>query len=110
MSTILKKALLTPSVSGRLEIILGPMFSGKSTELLRRIRRFKHAHLSCLVVKSAKDSRYNKCNVSTHDNQMMDANSILVLNEIKPVSKSYCVRLYFSMECINFSGYLGSVA
>ena len=43
---------------GRLELILGPMFSGKSTELQRRVRVHQVARRSCLVVKHAADDRY----------------------------------------------------
>lgn len=35
----------------QLQVIFGPMFSGKSTELLRRITRYKHAKKLCLVIK-----------------------------------------------------------
>ena len=33
---------------GRIELVTGPMFSGKSTELLRRIRRYRYARKECL--------------------------------------------------------------
>ena len=59
---------------GQIQVILGPMFSGKSTELMRRIRRYKIANRDCLVIKYAKDTRYNceDC-VSTHDHQVIPA-------------------------------------
>ena len=57
------------------------MFSGKSTELARRIRRHKVANLQCLVVKYAGDTRYEdepgakkkKGHVITHDRQSVAA-------------------------------------
>ncbi len=52
---------------GQIQIIFGPMFSGKTTELLRRIRRFTIANRTCLVVKYKKDTRYSEDNMSTHD-------------------------------------------
>jgi thymidine kinase len=36
---------------GRIEIILGPMFSGKSTELIRLINRHKISKRVCCVIK-----------------------------------------------------------
>ena len=45
---------------GQVQLILGPMFSGKSTELLRRVRRYRIAGHSCLVVKYAHDNRYSE--------------------------------------------------
>ena len=52
---------------GQIQIIFGPMFSGKSTELLRRIRRFTIANRTCLVVKYKNDTRYSEENMATHD-------------------------------------------
>ncbi|CAK4097204.1 unnamed protein product [Aphanomyces euteiches] len=46
------------ALQGELQLIIGPMFSGKSTELIRRMRRYQHAQLKCLVVKSQIDDRY----------------------------------------------------
>jgi thymidine kinase len=60
------KGLLPPH-RGSIEVIFGPMFSGKTTELLRRIRRFSLAQRTCLVVKYSKDTRYSQDGVSTHD-------------------------------------------
>ncbi len=32
-----------PSETGFIEVIYGPMFSGKSSEMLRKVRRYRHA-------------------------------------------------------------------
>jgi thymidine kinase len=37
--------------SGRIEIVLGPMFSGKSTELIRQVNRHKISKKICCVIK-----------------------------------------------------------
>ena len=58
---------------GQIQVILGPMFSGKSTELMRRIKRYQIADQNCLVIKYAKDTRYSKEFVSTHDQQTIPA-------------------------------------
>ena len=42
--------LEAPRQRGRVELVVGPMFSGKSTELLRRIRRYRYARKQCLYV------------------------------------------------------------
>lgn len=52
---------------GYLEVICGPMFSGKSTELLRRVRRATIADKDVLLVKPAVDDRYSDEEVVTHD-------------------------------------------
>jgi thymidine kinase len=54
--------------TGSIEIIYGPMFSGKSSELLRKIRRFEHARKLCLVLNFSHDNRYsNGEEMATHD-------------------------------------------
>ena len=56
---------------GRLEIICGPMFSGKTEELLRRVRRSLIAKLPTLLVKPATDTRYAVGDVVSHDKTAM---------------------------------------
>jgi thymidine kinase len=44
------------------------MFSGKSSELLRKVRRYQHAKKNCLVINYIHDNRYSTEEVmSTHD-------------------------------------------
>lgn len=50
----------SPPSRGQVQLLIGPMFSGKSTELLRRVRRYQHARHNCLLIKSAKDGRYSQ--------------------------------------------------
>lgn len=53
---------------GHIELILGPMFSGKSSEMQRKVRRYQHARKKCLVINYDKDTRYSGEDVaSTHD-------------------------------------------
>jgi thymidine kinase len=53
---------------GHICLIYGPMFSGKSSELLRKIRRYQHARKDCLVINYMHDNRYSGEEVmSTHD-------------------------------------------
>jgi len=56
-------------MSGTFTLILGPMFSGKTTELLRRIRREQIAGATTLLIKHGSDTRYTKDEkiIATHD-------------------------------------------
>lgn len=54
---------------GSLEIIIGPMFAGKSTELIQRIRKLKILNKSYLVLKPIIDNRYSDTNIVSHDNE-----------------------------------------
>jgi len=60
-------SLKTQSKYGEIQVIYGPMFSGKSTELLRRIRRYTAASKNCIILKYHLDTRYDQDNMSTHD-------------------------------------------
>lgn len=54
--------------TGHIELILGPMFSGKSSEMQRKVRRYQHARKNCLVINYARDNRYSFEDVAaTHD-------------------------------------------
>jgi len=53
-------------MSGKLEVIAGCMFSGKTEELLRRIERAKIAKRKVLLLKPEIDTRYSKEEVVTH--------------------------------------------
>jgi len=52
-----------------LELILGPMFSGKSSELIRRINRYMvvYGKESVLCIKYSGDNRYSESGIATHD-------------------------------------------
>jgi thymidine kinase len=53
---------------GWLEVICGPMFAGKSEELIRRIKRLEYAKKKTLVFKPAIDNRYSETEVVSHSN------------------------------------------
>lgn len=57
--------------NGYLEIIIGPMFSGKTSSLIPLFRRFTKAKKNVLVVNYAGDTRYSTSHLSTHDGQMI---------------------------------------
>lgn len=45
---------------GRLAVVVGPMFAGKTTELTRRVRRWQRAGLTVVCLKPCCDTRYQK--------------------------------------------------
>ncbi len=52
---------------GWIEVICGSMFSGKTEELIRRLKRVKIANLKAEIFKPAFDTRYDKINIVSHD-------------------------------------------
>lgn len=65
------------------------MFSGKTTELIRRYNRYKLAGKKCLMIKYIKDDRYNKLYVTTHDNNKIEAISCEFLKNIEHIIVNY---------------------
>jgi thymidine kinase len=61
---------------GRVEVICGSMFSGKSEELIRRIRRAEIAKQTVQVFKPSLDDRYGIASVNSHDGREADAIAI----------------------------------
>lgn len=61
---------------GWIECICGSMFSGKSEELLRRIKRGVIAKQKVLLFKPSIDNRYDENRVSTHNGNSYDSISI----------------------------------
>lgn len=59
--------------SGWIEVITGPMYSGKSEELIRRIRRVKIAKKNVKVFKPIIDNRYGNEDVVSHSGDRIEA-------------------------------------
>lgn len=56
---------------GWIEVICGSMFSGKTEELIRRLRRAKIAHLEVEIFKPSLDIRYQTQQIVSHDERMI---------------------------------------
>lgn len=52
---------------GRIEVVCGSMFSGKTEELIRRLKRAKFARQKVEIFKPAIDTRYSEEDVVSHD-------------------------------------------
>jgi len=72
---------------GKIDIIMGCMFSGKSTEIIRLINRYKALEKKILIVNHSSDIRYKKNCISTHSNININCISITNLNDLKSESK-----------------------
>ena len=70
---------------GSIEVITGSMFSGKTEELIRRLRRAQYAGLKVEIFKPSLDKRYSETRVVSHDSTSIistpvdNASSILLL-------------------------------
>lgn len=68
--------------AGWIEAICGPMFSGKSEELIRRLRRATIARKRVQVFKPALDVRYSNSEIVSHDDQRMRSEVVARAAEI----------------------------
>uniref|UniRef100_A0A199UAD8 Thymidine kinase n=1 Tax=Manihot esculenta TaxID=3983 RepID=A0A199UAD8_MANES len=53
--------------AGEIHVIVGPMFAGKTTALLRRIKSESNSGRNVAMIKSSKDTRYANDSLVTHD-------------------------------------------
>lgn len=69
-----------------IQLIIGPMFAGKTTELLRRLKRAEIAQKRVLAVKFSGDVRYSmKPLITTHEGNYFDAIAVDKLEDVRLV-------------------------
>ena len=72
---------------GYIEVICGSMFSGKTEELIRRLKRAKIANLKVEIFKPKIDTRYEGTNIISHDESTITST---------PIDNSQTILLYAS--------------
>jgi thymidine kinase len=77
----------TPSKTGWIEVIAGCMFSGKTEELIRRLRRAMIAKQKVIVFKPKIDNRYSDREIVSHSEQSMPSEIIEDASEILELAK-----------------------
>jgi thymidine kinase len=72
---------------GWIEVICGSMFSGKTEELIRRLKRAEFAKQKTLIFKPSTDVRYSESKVVSHDSNEIISTPVKSSNEIIQLSK-----------------------
>jgi thymidine kinase len=67
---------------GWIEVICGSMFSGKTEELIRRLKRVKIANLKVEIFKPAFDVRFDKEKIVSHDTNTITSTPVKTAKEI----------------------------
>lgn len=67
---------------GRIEVICGSMFSGKTEELIRRMKRATFARQRVVIFKPQLDKRYSEANVVSHDRNEIPSTPIAKASDI----------------------------
>lgn len=65
-----------PGISGSIEVVCGPMFSGKTEELIRRVKRAQIARQKVQIFKPAIDNRYHETEVVSHSSLSIEATPV----------------------------------
>lgn len=94
-----------PKETGWIEVIAGCMFSGKTEELIRRLRRAQIAKLNVKIFKPKIDLRYSNNSIVSHSEQSLPSLLVNDANEILSLSKNAQVvgideAQFFSQELI----------
>lgn len=79
------------SKGGWIEVVCGSMFSGKTEELIRRLKRARIANLSVGIFKPSIDTRYHAESIVSHNDNMIDAIPVLASHEILEKSVGFDV-------------------
>lgn len=74
----------SPKNTGWIEVICGPMFSGKTEELIRRLVRAKIAKQTVTIIKPSLDNRYSEDYIVSHNQRKIKS---IAINDIKDIEK-----------------------
>ena len=72
----------TKTMYGTLTMIIGPMYSGKTSTILDLYRIYGFSKISTMVINYAEDTRYSETMLSTHDKVMIPCVNVLKLEDI----------------------------
>ena len=78
---------ITPKYTGWIEVICGPMFSGKTEELIRRLIRAQIAKQIVTIFKPSLDDRYSENYIVSHNKRKIKSISIKNIQDINKYSK-----------------------
>jgi thymidine kinase len=68
--------------SGWIEVVCGSMFSGKTEELIRRLKRARIANMEVSIFKPQIDTRYHEQKIVSHNENTVQAISVINADEI----------------------------
>lgn len=73
---VLENSVRTSGKRGAIEVITGSMFSGKTEELIRRLRRAQFAGLKVEIFKPSMEKRYSEARIVSHDDKSIVSTSV----------------------------------
>lgn len=82
---------IVPNNSGWIEVICGSMFSGKTEELIRRLRRAQIAKLKTAIFKPGIDTRYSAQHIVSHNQAKLDSYTVEKAGDITALARDASV-------------------
>ena len=79
--------------TGYLKVILGPMFSGKTTELIRIYNKYNSCNIRCCIINHITDKRYDEEKMSNHNGVMLPSHNLNQLQESLHLIVNYDIFL-----------------
>ena len=89
---------------GSLEVITGSMFSGKSEELIRRLRRAKYAKQKIVVFSPSIDNRYGEKGIYSHGKESLEAYSVNSVNQMEEIMTENIDAQVIGIDEVQFLG------
>jgi thymidine kinase len=103
-----------PAHSGWIEVVTGSMFSGKSEELIRRVRRAQIARQKVQLFKPQLDARYSTAEIVSHSEMKMPSQIVggarEILDRVKPGTQVVAIDegQFFDMSLVEVADTLAS--
>lgn len=78
-------------MNGRIEVVCGPMYCGKTEELIRRLTRLKIAEQNFLVLRSEIDNRYSRDSIASHSGKTWKSTLISRSSSFNELTNGYSI-------------------
>ena len=86
--------------TGYLELFIGPMWSGKTSELVRLYKQFSYCDMNILAINYEHDKRYSKTAISTHDKREIPCVHGINLSDISDILNEHLTEAFINAKVI----------
>ena len=90
------------NIPGKLKVIVGPMFSGKTSRLIEQYNKNKLNNIPTMVINYSEDNRFSDTHLSSHDNIEIPCIKLTNLSEIYKYLNSHFFVFYLKKYTLIF--------
>lgn len=96
--------MFTTTNNGRIELIVGCMYSGKTTEIMRRIQMYQTLNIPIAIYTHSSDTRYSESgHICTHNRNSLSAIPVTTLENIRNLEEYKLAHIVFIEEAQFFA-------